>query len=404
MGDTSAPLVGLLQELSSADNATRNRAEKQYELIKDDLSAPLELCAVVANASFPPQARQLAIVLLRRALVKPSLQGQKGPSDADAASVFFKMDDAQQEHLKDQLLILLSGLQELDLKMKVSDLVGEFATISHEPEAWRELMVYCHTCIAAPSAIEVEAGLRLFGALAYASHFSSLLSSTSGATKAAQLLCRFLADGSCDGRLAVASAQAAAALLLSLPQESDYDRFQQLLPALMAGLQKMIDLQNNGILPESVTLSYVDPLIQLMEEASGFFVQQLPAVFSAIAAMLEARPPIQTRNVLLELIVAMCEARPKAVRKIKGPAGEIYFSADFSEEILHLMTLLFSLSLFHALFIYQGERCHVPTRMAPICASIASAIDDDCDHWTAQLSDEGDDEGDFEVGGAALSR
>ena len=63
--------------------------------------------------------------------------------------------------------------------------------------------------------------------------------------------------------------------------------------------------------------------MELMESAPSLSLPQLSEVFEAVAARVEEAPDAAMRDMLLELIVTMCEECPKAARKIKGPAGKL---------------------------------------------------------------------------------
>ena len=188
-----------------------------------------------------------------------------------------------------------------------------------------------------PNAIDRETGLALLGMLS-GSH-ASFFASSSSAHLLSNIFCQCLSDVSNDGRVMLSAIRAFSNVLTALPQESDFDNFQSVIGPIINGLILASDRVVTEEFPEAVTIAYAETLIDLAEDCSGYFIQQLDKVFNAVVGIIE-RTTLQSsvRRMLVEFLVCLCTSSHKKVRKMKGPNGEkSYFALKFFPICARLM-------------------------------------------------------------------
>lgn len=210
-----------------------------------------------------------------------------------------------------------------------------------------------------------------------ASSHASFFASSSSAPSISNVFCQCLADTSNDARVMLAAVRAFASLLTSLPQESDYDKFQNVLGPIMSGIVTAADLFASGGLPEAATIAYAESLIDMAIDCSAFFCLQLDQMFQTVVDLIE-RPALQsaTRRMLIEFLVCICTASYKKIRKMKGP---------------------------------HGEKCYFAVKFFPICARMMCGVKDSVGWATAtntEDEEDADDEAmhDSDMGETALDR
>ena len=168
---------------------------------------------------------------------------------------------------------------------------------------------------------------------------ASLFASPSSSQSLSNVFSQCLADVSNEGRVMLAAIRAFASLLMSLPQESDFDSFQSVLGQIMSTLATACNLVAAGELSEAAAIAYAESLIDMSEECSSFFCLQLDQMFQAIVDLIE-RPTLHSsvRRMLVEFIVCICTASYKKIRKMRGPSGEKgYFALKFFPICCRLM-------------------------------------------------------------------
>jgi hypothetical protein len=162
--------------------------------------------------------------------------------------------------------------------------------------------------------------LNLLGLLSH-SHGGVLISSPVNMNFIISTLHSSLNDTSSNGRIMLASLRALSFIISSISLESDIEPFQHLIEPMINGLSTMIasHLQASHIVSESMVISYIDILIELIESKVAFIEFKLVYVVESLLALgstASVSPSI--RRMLVETIVTIGLLTPKKLRKIKS--------------------------------------------------------------------------------------
>ena len=343
-------LSALLVRLSSADNAVRSEAERQYQSLKVEPSTAAQLPAVLLSVASGAGAvvaehRVLAAVLLRRLLLEDEM--------------YSKLDASGQASLRHGLVEALAQESDTTLKARLCDVVGDLAGTMGDASEWPEVLRYAQQAILSPSPVERETGLTLLGLLAPA-YIDVLLADVQTVAAVFQ---RCLLDDSNEGRVMVAAGRAVHAVLVSLPLESDYEKFRGIVGATLNAMQIALDRLGADQWAEATAVAYAEHLVDMADECAPFFGEHLGHVLTC-GLQLAERPhvPSSVRHMLVEFLVSVCSSLYKSVRKVKGPEGEKGFFA---------------------------------TRFFSICARLMVGLKDD-PSWERQETQEGEDAEDDE--------
>jgi hypothetical protein len=130
--------------------------------------------------------------------------------------------------------------------------------------------------------------------------------------------------------------RAFSSLVTALPQESDFDSFQEIIPVMMKGLLKSVEL---GSVAEAIPLAYAESMIDMSDDCSAYFCLNLPLVFQTIIELIELSTlQSAVRRMLVEFLVGISTAQYKKLRKLKGPNSEKgYFASRFFPICARLM-------------------------------------------------------------------
>jgi hypothetical protein len=109
--------------------------------------------------------------------------------------------------------------------------------------------------------------------------------------------------------------RAFSSLVTALPQESDFDSFQEIIPVMMKGLLKSVEL---GSVAEAIPLAYAESMIDMSDDCSAYFCLNLPLVFQTIIELIELSTlQSAVRRMLVEFLVGISTAQYKKLRKLK---------------------------------------------------------------------------------------
>ena len=227
---SEAEFLSLLQDLGTGDNAIRNQAEKNFEALKAnnnmDGQLPFYLLSSVTSGTVPAHIRILAAVLLRRELMKNESVYHAIPNtNAQGA---FRM----------AMLKAVDTDEDVKIRGRVIELIGELYARQMEVDEWPELLTYVVESLLSVDFTRKETGLGLLGMLPQ----EALMFVFSG-ENFARIISIFqcsLLDDSHDGRVMLQAIQSLGSIFGSLTKWEHFDPFKILAAPLFQGLELSI--------------------------------------------------------------------------------------------------------------------------------------------------------------------
>lgn len=216
--------------------------------------------------------------------------------------------------LKDGLIAAVSSEGDIYLKARICDIIGELAGYVLEPSEWPEIIPYTYGIIQSEDPLNREIGLSLLGMVA--SNVVQLMEAHNNFAAGAAIFERCLRDESNMGRVMIAAIRAFGAIVPVVSDQSNLVIFEALTPTILHGLHALTKACIENLLPSSGPSTYIEILIEIVEDCPHFFDPQLYVIYESVASMVEsAALPTDLRHICLELIVTMCTLSAKKTRK-----------------------------------------------------------------------------------------
>lgn len=362
-GESIDNFIRLLEQLHVSDNTLRSNAENTFNTLKEqnNTSLPFMLLTALSHPHVSNTVQRLAVVLLRLVLIR------------ETPSLFFRLDPGRREDLKGLLLLQLNTENDIYLKSRLCDIVGELSGILHSEDIeWPEILTFTQGCVVSNDPVMREIGLGLISMIS--DQILAVLDNGNQLVSFLQIFTTCFSDSSNGGRVLISVIRALHSVLYSLPEISDIDRFSSLTGPSIQGFRLTMEGFQSNHWSEAVPLTYLETVVDIVEVAESFFSgSNLDNAFnSTFQIFASPQTPSNVKNLILELFVTFCNKLKKKVRKMKGPTNQKYY------------------------FI----KC-----VYPVCVEMMCRIDDD-PNWDKSLDAEESVESvtDCDIGESALDR
>jgi importin-5 len=320
LGGDPAAFDALLSTLMSSSNNERAAAEAAFHRLRASHPEPLalRLATSLAAPATPAELRAMAGVLLRKVL-SPMPASDSSSGSAGAAPLWPQLSTAGQTALKSQLLSALQSDPPKPIAKKVCDAISELAATLLPENAWAELLPFLFRAASGPEAPNLqESALLIFARLSdYIAE--SLLDHL---MTIHNLLASALAHPTSPD-VRIAALGAAVNLVQCLPTNSDRDKMQDLLPAMMRALT---DCLNSG--QEASAQEALELLVELAGAEPRFLRRQIGDVVGAMLQVAEAAQLEDgTRHLAVEFVITLAEARERApgmMRRLPQFVGRLF--------------------------------------------------------------------------------
>ena len=139
---------------------------------------------------------------------------------------------------------------------------------------------------------------------------------------AAAMFDRCLQDNSNMGRIMIASIRALGSIVPQIEQVN-LEVFQALIPTIVRGLHTLCQAAMENTLPSSAVTTYVEIIIEMVEDSPHFFDPQLYMTYENVMVVVESTAAhAALRHICLELVVSLCTESTKKTRKIVDPKNK----------------------------------------------------------------------------------
>jgi importin-5 len=319
LGGDPAAFNALLLTLMSSSNNERAAAEAAFHRLRASHPEPLalRLASSLAAPATPAELRAMAGVLLRKVLSPPPASDSS--NSAAAAPLWPQLSPAGQTALKSHLLSALQSDPPKPIAKKVCDAISELAATLLPENAWSELLPFLFSAASGPEAPNLqESALLIFARLSdYIAE--SLLDHL---MTIHNLLASALAHPTSPD-VRIAALGAVVNLVQCLPTNSDRDKMQDLLPAMMRALT---DCLNSG--QEASAQEALELLVELAGAEPRFLRRQIGDVVGAMLQVAEAAQLEDgTRHLAVEFVITLAEARERApgmMRRLPQFVGRLF--------------------------------------------------------------------------------
>ncbi|CAM9448499.1 unnamed protein product, partial [Ectocarpus fasciculatus] len=228
--------------------------------------------------------------------------------------------DCSQSFLKEGLIAAVSAESDMYLKSRICDIIGELAGDVLEPAEWPEIIPYTYSIIQSEDAPNREVGLSLLGMVA--TNVVELMEAHKNFSTGAAIFERCLRDESNMGRVMIAAIRALGAIVPQVAEQANLEVYQALIPTILHGLRALTTAALENVLPPTAPSTYVEIMIEIVEDSPHFFDPQLYNVYESLMVMVETPAiPIDLRQICLELVVTICVHSTKKTRKTTGPSN-----------------------------------------------------------------------------------
>jgi hypothetical protein len=303
-GDAAA-FEQLCAMLMSSQNEQRSQAEAVFAELKQHPDACAQQLVRTLRTSPSLEARALCAVLLRKVLTR------------DDASIWPGMSAPAKQAVKTEMLACIKEEQQRGVTKKVCDCVSELAAGIIEDQGWPELLPFIFQCVQSGEPRLMESALLIFAALAR--YVMGVLTQYMGTLHG--LLQQCLGHQVSDVRLA--AMKATCVFISELESAEERDKFQAILPALLACIGRAL---NEG--DETAAQEAIEMFIEIAEAHPRFLRKQLPEVVGAMLQIAESDQLEEgVRCLAAEFLVTLCEAREKApgmMRKLPQFADRLF--------------------------------------------------------------------------------
>lgn len=296
----------LVTQLLLSDNTARKHAEDLFEQLKEHPDACVSHLIYVLRQSASLEHKSFASIMLRKVLTS----GGEG-------NLWEKSSPNVQALVKTELLHSLKTEQDKSVLHKVCDTTADVAGTVLDKGPWPELLPFLLECIQSSQPLLMESALTIFRTLLEYNfeHFAAHM------RQIHQLLLACLQHPSLDVQLA--SFKAAVAAVQASPSAKERDALQDLLPHMLGALGRILQAGD-----ETGAQEALDGFIEIAGEEPRYLRKQLQELAGAMLQICAAESlEPGTREMAVELLLTLCEAREKApvmMKKLPGYVSKIF--------------------------------------------------------------------------------
>ncbi|GJN32846.1 hypothetical protein PR202_gb21383 [Eleusine coracana subsp. coracana] len=248
LGGDPAAFDALLSTLMSSSNNERAAAEAAFHRLRASHPEPLalRLASSLAGPATPAELRAMAGVLLRKVLSPPPSSDSSSNSGAAAppAPLWPQLSPAGQSALKAHLISALQSDPPKPIAKKVCDAISELAATLLPENTWPDLLPFLFRAASGPETPNLqESALLIFARLA--DYIAEVAPGPSHDNPQPARLPPWHTRRPPDVRIAALGA--AVNLVQCLPTNSDRDKMQDLLPAMMRALTDCLNSWPGGL-------------------------------------------------------------------------------------------------------------------------------------------------------------
>ncbi|XP_011405014.2 PREDICTED: importin-5 [Amphimedon queenslandica] len=281
----------ILSNLLSEDNTTRKTAEEQLNTLS--LSAKLPyLVSTMGNAGVAISSRDLAAVLLRRALLQ-------SPDELS------QVDPTVTASCRSQLLQIIQSESNTSLRHKICDTIAELARASideNDVNHWPQLLTFLFECCDTTKPELYQNALHIIRVVpaVFGVQLNSVLELVSQMFYQAMI--------SSHQALAEEAVTATSSFIISLEVPGVRQRMNDLLPHMISVLEQNIQSQSD----DTVLKSFID----LAEHRPKFLRPELVKLLELMAKLMQAEVEDNWKQLSLEFVVTFAENGAAMLRKL----------------------------------------------------------------------------------------
>ncbi|KAJ6379913.1 hypothetical protein OIU76_016549 [Salix suchowensis] len=295
LGPDPSHFETLLSHLMSSSNDQRSAAEFLFNLCKQTHpdSLLLRLTQLLSSSSFP-ETRAMSAVLLRKHLT----------SATDDSFLYPKLTESTRSTIKISLLSSLQHETAKSVTRKINDTISELAAAALPDGGWQELLPFMLQCVTAQNNHNLqESALLIFARLAQ--YIGEALIPHLATLHEVFLNCL---NNSTSGEVRIAALNATINFIQCLTNNSDREKFQDLLPLMMRTLTGALNGNQEATAQEALEL-----LIELAGGEPRFLRKQIVEVVGSMLQIAEAGSLEEgTRHLAIEFVITLSEARDRA--------------------------------------------------------------------------------------------
>ena len=293
----------LLRETLSASNESRRAAEATLASV-GTAAQRAQLLMGVARASGAAELRQLACVLLRRALVK------------DEEPLWPALDAPARAAICGEMLAALPAESERKVRLALCELVAYTASSALEEDGggWPALWPFMHQCVSAPNPALQESALTIFERLGP----TIAESMESSFASFRDVFLSRLRDAAAPLDVRVAAARAAVSLLTSCAA-SQRDTFSAVLPEVLSLLSRVAAAPAGDDAAVQAARTLAGLLVDAATDAARLFRGCTAPFLKALTSLVsDTRADGEARRSAAEALVALAENAGPLARKTPG--------------------------------------------------------------------------------------
>ncbi|KAF9670235.1 hypothetical protein SADUNF_Sadunf13G0047300 [Salix dunnii] len=295
LGPDPSHFETLLSHLMSSSNDQRSTAEFLFNLCKQTHpdSLLLRLTQLLSSSSFP-ENRAMSAVLLRKHLT----------SATDDSFLYPKLTESTRSTIKNSLLSSLQHETAKSVTRKINDTISELAAAVLPDGGWQELLPFMLQCVTAQNNHNLqESSLLIFARLAQ--YIGETLIPHLATLHGVFLNCL---NNSTSSEVRIAALNATINFIQCLTNNSDREKFQDLLPLMMRTLTEALNGNQEATAQEALEL-----LIELAGGEPRFLRKQIVEVVGSMLQIAEAVSLEEgTRHLAIEFVITLAEARDRA--------------------------------------------------------------------------------------------
>ncbi|CAN8252385.1 unnamed protein product [Cochlearia groenlandica] len=302
----SAPFETLISNLTSSSDERRASAESLFNLAKqtnpDTLSMKL---SHLLQHSPRHERRATSAVLLRKLLTR------------DDGCIWPRLSLSTQSSLKSSMVSSIQREETKSVWKKISDTVSELASGILPENGWPELLPFVFQCVSSNSPKMQEFGFMILAQLSR--RVGETVTSHAEHLHGVFLQC--LNSYSATSDVKISALNAVISFVQCLPNSTERDRFQDVLPAMITTLNESLNNGNEATAQEALEL-----FIELAGTEPGFLRMQIIEIVDSMLEIAEADSLEEsTRHLAIEFLVTLAEERaPGMVRKLPQFIDRLY--------------------------------------------------------------------------------
>ncbi|KAJ6974900.1 uncharacterized protein [Populus alba] len=285
----------LITHLMSSSNDQRSTAEFLFNLCKQTHpdSLLLRLTQLLSSSSVL-DIRAMSAVLLRKHLT----------SATEDSFLYPQLTESTRSTIKNSLLSSLQHETTKSITRKINDTISELAASVLPDGGWQELLPFMFQCVTAQNDHNLqESALLIFARLAQ--YIGEALIPHLATLHGVFLNCL---NNSTSGEVRIAALNATINFIQCLTNNSDREKFQDLLPLMMRTLTEALNGNQEATAQEALEL-----LIELAGGEPRFLRKQIVEVVGSMLQIAEAGSLEEgTRHLAIEFVITLAEARDRA--------------------------------------------------------------------------------------------